>query len=237
MIAIPIIFGWIGKNYYLSYSEMQNNAAIIYDYLTREGWTKNAICAILGNMQLESNINPQIWQDLREPIAGQDNSKKGYGLTQWTPYTKLLSWCSANNLNYYDGYAQLKRIMYERNSTKDPYAMSSFVQWANYPTAYDENGILYCTFTFYDFSVSTKSPSELVIDFMKYYERPSVAGRKESTRIKYANYWWNYFNGESAAILPPGGLPFWSVWSTRNDSQHRLPIYMLCSRRKAKGER
>lgn len=214
---------------------MQNNAIIIYDYLIRQGWSKNAICGLLGNMQLESNINPGIWQNLKAPIAGESAIGKGFGLTQWTPYTKLLSWCSANNLPHQDGYSQLKRIEYERNSTRDPYAMSSFIQWMNYPTAYDSKGRLYCTFTFYDFSVSTKAPAELALDFMNYYENPSKAGRKESTRIQYANYWWKFFNGESAAILPPGGLPFWSVWSTRNDSQHRLPIYMLVSRRKAKG--
>lgn len=233
---MTIIFGWIGKNNYLSYSEMQNNASIIYDYFTRQGWSKNAICAILGNMQLESNINPQIWQNLKAPVAGESPTGKGFGLTQWTPYTKLTSWCSANNLAYQDGYSQLKRIDYERNSTIDRYNLSGFVQWMGYPTAYDEDGRKYCTFTFYDFTVSTKTPAELVIDFMNYYERPSTAGRKETTRIKYANYWWEYFNGESAAILPPGGLPIWSVWSMRDDSQHRLPIYMLCSRRKAKGE-
>lgn len=233
---MAIIYGWIGKNYYLSYSEMQNNATIIYDYFTRQGWTKNAICAILGNMQLESNINPQIWEGLKAPVTG-DTSLKGFGLTQWTPYTKLLSWCSANNLSYQDGYSQLKRIEYERNSTIDRYNLSAFVQWGNYPTAIAPDGRRYCTYTFYDFTVSTKTPADLAIDFMTYYERPSVLGRKESTRIQYANYWWKYFNGESTAILPPGGLPVWSVWSMRDDSQHRLPIYMLCSRRKAKSER
>lgn len=39
--------------------KMQVNATYLYGYLTQEGWTVNAICGMLGNMQSESAINPR----------------------------------------------------------------------------------------------------------------------------------------------------------------------------------
>ena len=53
---------WIGGNRYLSSAEMQNNARIIYEYLLEKGWSVNAICAVIGNMEVESKINPNVWE-------------------------------------------------------------------------------------------------------------------------------------------------------------------------------
>ena len=39
--------------------KMQVNATYLYGYLTQKGWTVNAICGMLGNMQSESAINPR----------------------------------------------------------------------------------------------------------------------------------------------------------------------------------
>ncbi len=58
--------------------EMTINATYVYQTLIDEGWTHNAICAIIGNMQHESYLNPGKSED--------GNSKSGYGLVQWTPY-------------------------------------------------------------------------------------------------------------------------------------------------------
>lgn len=43
----------------LTNRQMQINAQYIYRALTENGWTLNAISAILGNMQSESSINPR----------------------------------------------------------------------------------------------------------------------------------------------------------------------------------
>ena len=69
----------------LSESQMKANAEYIYDYLIGQGFTKNAACAVLGNMQAESGINPGIWQYSNHDLSG------GYGLVQWTPATKFLN--------------------------------------------------------------------------------------------------------------------------------------------------
>lgn len=43
----------------LDYEKMQINATYIWNYLGNANWTKNAVSAILGNMQSESSINPR----------------------------------------------------------------------------------------------------------------------------------------------------------------------------------
>lgn len=43
----------------LDSDEMETNAIYICLYLMANGWTLNAICGMLGNMQVESSINPR----------------------------------------------------------------------------------------------------------------------------------------------------------------------------------
>ena len=43
----------------LNQSQMEVNANYIWKYLKAQGWTKNAVAGILGNMQSESSINPR----------------------------------------------------------------------------------------------------------------------------------------------------------------------------------
>lgn len=43
----------------LTMEQMQINANYIWKSLKAQGWTKNAVAGILGNMQSESTINPR----------------------------------------------------------------------------------------------------------------------------------------------------------------------------------
>lgn len=96
------------SNSYLTLAEMKVNAQYILDYLRDKGWTKNAICGMLGNMQTESTINPRIWQSLNA-----NNTSGGFGLVQWTPATKYINWANAQNLEVANMDSELKRILYE----------------------------------------------------------------------------------------------------------------------------
>ena len=75
----------------LTMEQMKINANYIWKALKLQGWTKNAVSAILGNMQSESSINPGRWQSDR---VGGNPEGHGYGLVQWTPYTKYTNWVS-----------------------------------------------------------------------------------------------------------------------------------------------
>ena len=158
---------WIGGNRYLSLEEMQNNAVMIRDYFILKGWTLNAICGMLGNIQTESTINPQLWESLDE-----GNLQGGYGLVQWTPATKYIDWAGSD---YQDGTRQCDRIIYE---------LENNLQWistSQYPM------------TFAEFSVSNDTPYNLAMVFIANYERP--LDPNQPIRGEQANYWYEYLRG------------------------------------------
>lgn len=174
---------WISANRYLSTTEMQNNAQIVYNRL-KHGWTKNAICALLANMQCESNINPGIWESLKS-----GNLSGGFGLVQWTPATKYRNWHDAyfGDTDYTNGNKQLSRIIYEVNNG---------MQWAS---VYSEQGL-----TFQEFTQSTLDPYILAVEFLICYERPANQGSSvRALRGSIAQTWWNYFGGSEGTITPP----------------------------------
>lgn len=174
---------WIGKNAYLSSSERDNNAKIIYNELTTLGWSLNAICAVLGNMYKESTINPNIWENLTV------NTERGYGLVQWTPATKLIEWCDSVGKDYTSGDAQIERIEWEKNNG---------AQWGKNNYASDYGYSTSPPITFAQFSTSNLSVDELTNYFVLYYERPAKK-YYESTlqeRKDSANYYYNLFSGE-----------------------------------------
>src|SRR5574343_601659 len=98
---------WVqAGNRYLTEEEMKQNAQYVLDYMSLKGWSKNAICGMLGNMQTESNINPGLWESL-----DMGNLNGGFGLVQWTPASIVINWCNQNNKNYNDMDAQLEKII------------------------------------------------------------------------------------------------------------------------------
>ena len=128
----------------LSETLMKINANYIYTYFKRHNWTDNAICAMIGNMQAESTINPGRWQS--DDVG---NTSGGYGLVQWTPATKYFEF--SEGLGYTDPS--------EMDSNLDMITLEWYneLQWI--PTeAYP--------MTFMEFSKSTLSVQELAKAFL-----------------------------------------------------------------------
>lgn len=164
-------------NRFLSQSEMEVNAQYIYDYLSARGWTKNAICGMLGNMQTESTINPGIWEGLDD-----SDPSRGFGLVQWTPSTKYTSWCTSNGLAPAEMDSNLQRILYE---------VENGLQWistASYPLSFEE------------FIVSTETPTYLADAFLKNYERP--ADQTQPHRGTQAEAWFSFLQGVTPTPSP-----------------------------------
>ena len=157
---------WITGNRYLSMTEMQNNADIMYAFFTEHGWKVNAISAMFGNMQTESTLNPGIWQGL-DPFVG------GYGLVQWTPYTNYSNWAGDGWQD--NGQKEMERIIYE---------LENNLQWIStrlYPMSFQE------------FATSEKTPAYLAQAFLYNYERPQV--KPQPARSRQAEYWYEYLVG------------------------------------------
>lgn len=167
-------------NYYLSLAQMQANAKYLYSLLLSKGWTLNAIAGLLGNTQTESTHNPGIWQNLN---AG---SGPGYGLTQWTPYTKYTDWCTANHLTASTMEAAVARLQFEIDNPNE--------QWVTH-TGYP--------LTFPEFMKSTETASYLAMTFLHNYEMPGDLN--QPNRGTQATYWYQYLSGEDPT--PPGPGP------------------------------
>lgn len=165
-------------NRFLTLSEMTVNAQYILNYLMAQGWTKNAVCGMLGNMQTESTINPGIWQSLDE-----GNMSGGFGLVQWTPATKYTDWADARSLVWGAMDSNLKRILYE---------VEENLQW------------IHSSMSFLEFSQSTDTANNLGMLFLAHYERP--ADPDQPNRGTQATYWFNNLTGGGVVDPPDGGI-------------------------------
>lgn len=177
---------YISGNRYLSKSEMEVNARIIYSYLKQFGMTSNAICAMLGNMETESTINPGIYENL-----DSSSTTNGFGLVQWTPNTKFKNWVDENDFNVtYDNiYIQCERIVHELGNGIQYYPTDKYPMTAT------------------EFALSNKSPEYLAQVFLINYERPK--DQNQPNRSTQARYWYDLLDG-SPVIDPddpdiPGG--------------------------------
>ena len=150
---------------WLSESESLQNAQLVANHLIPQGWTKESVSALCGNMRHESSINPDMYEF---NYSWEDNL--GYGLVQWTPRSKYWDWAESRNLPPRNGDSQLARIDYE---------VEQNIQWISTPN-YPE--------TYAQFRASTKSMDYLVPCFTWNYERPNAESGQQSMpdRIAFA---------------------------------------------------
>ena len=103
---------WINNfQVWLTAEQSMKNAQLVADHLSNEGWARESISAVIGNMRHESSVNPNMYE-----YGWGWNQDRGFGLMQWTPRSKYWNWAlnngySENELR--DGNAQLARLDYE----------------------------------------------------------------------------------------------------------------------------
>lgn len=150
-----IIPGTINSTRPLNEEEALNNCRVFWSYFKAKGWSLNAVCGILGNAWYESTVNPNRWQG--DDPWHQPPDRWGFGLVQWTPYTKIISWLEQqvglNDVSKF-GQAECDRIQWELENNQ---------QWIA-TSAYPES--------FREYSVTTKDPYTCAIEFLANYERP-----------------------------------------------------------------
>ena len=108
---------WIAKDRKLTLAERENNADIIIPFYRDLGYADETIASILGNMDLESTLSPII----------NEYDGEGYGLVQWTPYTKYTNWIV--NQGFSDPSemdANIFRILYEVSNNLQWIATSAY---------------------------------------------------------------------------------------------------------------
>ena len=176
---------WIATDVYLPQEKRNENAELIYQYLSNLGWTKNAIAGILGNMDVESTMNPALIEG-RGTHTLIDNFRCleiggtiGVGLVQWTGNTdtppagqKLASFAIRYNMQWFDGECQCYRLEREcaTNIQFDPGTVDGvYYDWQTY-------------------IASTETPEQLAKVWQFQYER---GGTDTQTRQQKARYYYN----------------------------------------------
>ena len=153
----------------------------VHRYFSSKGWTHNAISGMLGNMMVESTVNPWTFQNRslnwNNPSAILADGG-GMGLTQWTPCRKYYQWALDEQLDPQSGTTMCDRIMYEYQNN---------LQWS-----LDNYG----RHTWEDFVTSTEEPGILADVWLWAYERPADPDEEQ----RWANAEWCYENIN-------GGLP------------------------------
>lgn len=179
------------SNYYLSEAQQLENAQYMATWFSGRGYTKNAICGLLGNMSQESNMNPGFWQ----------RGGSGYGLVQWTPGSKYRNWAIQHGYPCGTDYSQPEKYFAGQLVWLDTLSDATG-QWqhkSGFPR------------TFAEYKKSTQSPEWCALAFEKCFEQ---AGRPVMTvRNQWARRCWNSLNfsgngagttvtyDESAAII------------------------------------
>ena len=188
---------WIYGNRYLSQSEMENNARLVWNYFGSLGWTLNAVAGMLGNMQRESTINPGIWQNL-DP---SQPSVLGYGLVGWTPGTRITNWLTSHGYELTSGEGQCAKI---KEEWQHPEIEVVWITTDEYPE------------TFNEFVSSHESPEYLASCFLYNYERAGVAAEDE--RRKNARKWYNFLSSSQIYVprLDSDGIEGNPMWYDEN---------------------
>lgn len=177
----------------LNKDNIKNNGILAYLYFRNAGWKIRPICAVLGNMQWESTINPATYQGFT-PTGDDSDTSLGYGLVQWTPPSKIRNWLTSHNYDVKDGDAQCKWIDEETVSQG---------QWINRGSYYE---------TFAEFKSDVSHNTEwLTRCFERCFEgsgdTPNSYAMQQ--RIDYANAWETFIRGNNIlgyyAEAPGGG--------------------------------
>lgn len=186
---------WISTDTYLTQQHRNENARLISDYLTNLGWTPNAIAGILGNMDVESSVNPALIEGRGYHSLINNNtclnlpSTIGVGLVQWTGDTtttpagqKLASFAIRYNKNWYDGELQCFRL--QREYEED--------------LQFDHGTVDGVSWDWETFVTSTESPEQLAKVWQLLYER---GGSDTQTRQQKARYYYSLLNRTNAWLL------------------------------------
>lgn len=170
-------------------TEAEDNARMIYNILSDQGWTLNAIAGAIGNMQAESGLNPWRWQGdtvLASDSSLLDSTEHGYGLVQFTPANKYVQ-----NATGYTGYGP--NFSDQIGSEDDGAAQmmyldaeGDYIEHSSYPLSYAE------------YKVSTESAYYLGKVWLINYERPGDQSEEvQDYRGNLAQSWYDTLSGET----------------------------------------
>ena len=176
----------IGVEPSMTLQEKENNVLEFYGFFGGRGlYTLECICAMLGNIEAESKINPGDKEDNRPP-----DEQVGWGLVQWTPANKIIFWTGIHGWEWHDGTAQCECLAEDMEMPTGEWLDSYY-----YPEfSYTQEEFRSMT----DIELATRC-------FCWQYLRPLKSAGDSSMpfRIQQANYWYQYLSGQPVPPTPP----------------------------------
>lgn len=214
-----------GPGFEMDTPEAQDNARNVFTYCWQLGWTREAICALLGNMQGESGLNPG-----RHEVGGT-----GFGLVQWTPESVLDAVMTAVFGSYdltmrNSGHHQMlclfgEYLQYNYNTSQGSWEKDVGCEQQWYPSTGSAYGFSLEAVSWYDWAHTGGGKGalqDLTLKFMVDYLRPSYDASVNhwEQRVQFAQQWWDFFEGFVPPTPGPGPEPrkrrarpwLYSVW-------------------------
>lgn len=187
-MAVYIVEGYYSSSDLgLTQDQIDHNARGFFTLFYRLGFSPGAICAMLGNIQAESGMNPAKLQGASaDPIPDNQTMLSftaGAGVVQWTPAKDtLVPYAISIGRNWYSMVTQYLRLKYEYDNNFEFIGVTV-------------NGQFYDWEIFHDYEVDPNDPLSTVNDlaeaFLRGYLRPSNPDATLTNRQYYARLWYN----------------------------------------------
>lgn len=178
----------------LTDDQKEMNATFIFNYLTCLGWSPQAICGLLGNIEKECGMNPGAWQYWND-------TENGYGLVQFSPASNYLDYANLTKEEANDWATHnpqvlfLSQLEYLANTLKPDQRI-----WITKGTSkyYDRLPLSFDTpdkMTSKEYSKSTCDVGDLALVFHATYERSGDDAENLQERVDAAYKWYDFFSG------------------------------------------
>ncbi|MDE7062545.1 MAG: hypothetical protein K2O73_04790 [Lachnospiraceae bacterium] len=200
------VYGIVGDSQSgaLTEDRQRVNAEYIYNKLSDEGWRKEAICGLFGNIANEGGFNPGILQSLDEDIRGN----QGYGIVQITPATHFVNWMNGRPIKFDVVDKEQKK---DENNALDAMTVDNpkglldkeleFLIYSCETKDYNERRWYSTTdygstreMTYEEYTSSNLTPEELALIFHGSFERSDDTEAMRQERVQAASDWYGYFN-------------------------------------------
>ena len=194
----------------LLWEQKVRNAEYIFNYLSAKGWSKEAICGVLGNINKECRMNPGAWQKW-------ENRNSGYGIVQWSPADKYLTSEYFSKKYFNEAYlvdgsisdnvnriiencpeklleSQLDFLEHTMKPGGGEWLLNDIQKYYDIlPLSEGTNGEM----TYDMYIKSDCDPKDLALVFHACYERSGDGRTQLEDRVRAADNWYKYFSGEN----------------------------------------
>ena len=178
---------WTSSDLPIDQAQQEHNARGLFTQLYRIGFTAVPICAMLGNIQAESGLNPGKLQGASaDPLPDNQTMlsfTSGAGVVQWTPAgTTMVPYAISLSRNWYSMLTQFLRLKYEYDNDFEFIGVTV-------------NGQFYNWNIFHDYEVDPLDPMQTINDlaeaFLRGYLRPADPDATLRNRQYYSRVWYS----------------------------------------------